>query len=403
MTPDTPGTGDSALPLAGIRVVSLEQAVAAPLGTRHLADLGAEVIKIERVGEGDFARAYDDTVNGVASHFVWLNRGKRSVALDLKTEQGRALLARIIDGADVFVQNLAPGAAARLGLDTDTLRGRNPRLVTVDLSGYGTSGPHATRKAYDMLVQAETGLVSITGTPDHAAKTGIPTSDIAAGMYVLTSVLSALFRRERTGEGASIDVTMFDATAEWLGHPMYVAMYAGRQLPRMGLSHAAIAPYDAYPTRDGEVLIGVQNDRGWDLLCRKVLDDEALADDPRFLTNLLRVQHRAECDAEVGARTATWATGDLEQRLAEAGVAAAQINDMAGLIAHPQLSERERWREVQTETGPVQALLPPMTYRDVELVMGDVPALGQHSDAVLADLGVAEDEVAALRVAGVIQ
>ncbi|MBB3664032.1 MULTISPECIES: CaiB/BaiF CoA transferase family protein [Prauserella salsuginis group] len=400
---DTDADSPPALPLEGIRVVALEQAVAAPLATRHLADLGAEVIKVERVGEGDFARAYDDTVGGVASHFVWLGRGKKSLALDVKSERGGRLLADLLDTADVFVQNLAPGAAARLGLEAAVLRSRNPRLVTVDLSGYGDGGPQAGRKAYDMLVQAESGLVSITGTPEQATKTGIPTSDIAAGMYVLTGVLGALLRRERTGEGASVDVSMFDATAEWLGHPMYVAMYAGRQLPRLGLSHAAIAPYDAYPTRDGQVLIGVQNDRGWDALCREVLSDDELAADPRFATNVLRVQHRGACDAEVGVRTARFDTATLEARLVEAGVAAAQVNDMAGLIAHPQLSERDRWREVHTENGPVRALLPPMTFRDVELVMGDVPALGAHTDETLTALGVPAGELENLRADGVIQ
>jgi len=397
-----PAAAAAGLPLAGIRVVALEQAVAAPLATRHLADLGAEVIKVERRGEGDFARHYDAAVHGLASHFVWLNRGKKSIAVDLKADRGREVVADLIAGADVFVQNLAPGAAARLGLDAATLRGRDPRLVTVDLSGYGGSGPRATRKAYDMLVQAETGLVSITGTPEHAAKTGIPTSDIAAGVYVVTAVLSALLRRDRTGQGAAVEVSMFDATAEWLGHPMYVQMYAGRQLPRMGLSHAAIAPYDAYPTSDGQILIGVQNDRGWELLCRKVFEDTELAEDPRFTTNVLRVEHRAECDAEVASRTVAWPTEAIEARLAEAGVAAAQVNDMAGLVEHPQLAERDRWREVGTPNGPVQALLPPMTFADVELAMGDVPALGEHTDEVLAGLGLGADEIVGLRAEGVL-
>ncbi|MCP2254161.1 Crotonobetainyl-CoA:carnitine CoA-transferase CaiB [Prauserella aidingensis] len=400
---DTAADVPRALPLEGVRVVALEQAVAAPLATRHLADLGAEVIKIERVGEGDFARAYDDTVNGIASHFVWLGRGKKSVALDVKSPRGGRLLTGLLGTADVFVQNLAPGAAARLGLDADTLRSRDPRLVTVDLSGYGDRGRYADRKAYDMLVQAESGLVSITGTPEQATKTGIPTSDIAAGMYVLTAVLSALLRRERTGVGASLDVSMFDATAEWLGHPMYVAMYAGRQLPRLGLSHAAIAPYDAYPTSDGRVLIGVQNDRGWQALCREVFADDALAADSRFVTNVLRVDHRGACDAEVGVRTARFDTATLEARLADVGVAAAQVNDMAGLVDHPQLSERDRWREVRTENGPVRALLPPMTFRDVDLVMGDVPALGEHTDETLTALGVQAGELDDLRADGVIQ
>lgn len=388
---------DAQLPLSGVRVVALEQAVAAPLATRHLADLGAEVVKVERLGEGDFARAYDASVQGVASHFVWLNRGKESIAVDLKSDEGRELVLRLLDEADVFVQNLAPGAADRLGLDADSLTERNPRLVVVGLTGYGTSGPRRDRKAYDMLVQAESGLVSITGTPEQATKTGIPTSDIAAGMYVFSSVLSALYRRERTGRGAVIDVSMFDATVEWLGHPMYVQMYEGRQLPRMGLSHAAIAPYDAYPTTDGQVLIGVQNDRGWQMLCHKVFADPDLAEDPLFVRNVDRVAHRAQLDAAVAERSSRMSTAELEEALESAGVAAAQVNDMAGLVAHPQLSERDRWRDIGTEGGPVRALLPPMNFRDVELPMGNVPALGQHTTDVLARAGLAPEEIAELR------
>lgn len=394
----TPPAAESpGLPLAGVRVIALEQAVAAPLATRHLADLGAEVIKIERVGEGDFARAYDSSVAGQASHFVWLNRGKESLAVDLKADEGRDLLHRLVADADVLVQNLAPGAAERLGLDPDELHRRHPRLVVVGLSGYGTSGPHRDRKAYDMLVQAEAGLVSITGTPQHMAKTGIPTSDIAAGMYAFSSVLAALYRRERTGEGAVVDVAMFDATVEWMGHPLYVQLYEHRQIPRMGLSHAAIAPYDAYPTTDGEVLIGIQNDRGWSLLCHRVFADAELAGDPRFETNVARVAHRAELDAEVARRTRRMTTTELEDALAAAGVAAAQVNDLAGVVEHPQLRERDRWREVATEVGPVPALLPPMTFRDVELAMGEVPALGQHTTDLLTRLGLDEGEIDRLR------
>ncbi|MBD5831658.1 CaiB/BaiF CoA transferase family protein [Janibacter melonis] len=398
----TPSSTSPLLPLEGVVVVALEQAVAAPLATRHLADLGATVIKVERVGEGDFARAYDATVRGVASHFVWLNRGKRSVEIDLKSPEGLTLVERLVAEADVFVQNLAPGAAERLGLGGQQLRERDERLVVVNLSGYGSSGPRADRKAYDMLVQAESGLVSITGTPEQATKTGIPTADIAAGMYVLTSVLSALYRRERTGQGALVEVSMFDSTVEWLGHPMYVQMYDDRQLPRMGLSHAAIAPYDAYPTSDGQVLVGVQNDRGWQALCAEVLDDPVLAADARFTTNVLRVAARAECDAEVARRTVAWSTDELEERLAAAGVAAAQVNDMAGLVEHPQLAARDRWRKVGTEGGQVEALLPPMTFDDVELVMGDVPALGQDTGDVLAGIGITPQDLAELRAARVV-
>lgn len=386
MTAVTPPT----LPLAGITVVALEQAVAAPIATRHLADLGARVIKIERVGEGDFARHYDGAVHGLASHFVWLNRGKESVALDLKSTDGQAVARTLIAGADVFLQNSAPGAAARLGLDAATLRAADPRLVVVDISGYGSAGPRRDRKAYDMLIQAETGLVSVTGTPDTATKTGIPSSDIAAGLYAMNSVLAALFRRERTGEGATVEVSMFDATAEWLGHPMYMQLYGGRQVPRMGLSHASIAPYDAYPTADGQVLIGVQNDRGWQRLVSDVFGRPDLAEHPRLRTNVLRVTNRAECDATVAEQTRGWSTAELDARLAEVGVPAAQINDLQGLVEHPQLSARDRWREVGTPAGPVRAILPPMTFADVELAMGDVPALGEHTAAVLAEFGYSD-------------
>lgn len=376
------------LPLDGVTVVAVEQAVAAPLATRHLADLGARVIKIERVGEGDFARNYDDVVHGLASHFVWLNRGKESVALDLKSGSGRAAAEALVARADVFVQNAAPGAVDRLALGADVLLERHPRLIVAGISGYGLSGPLRERKAYDMLIQAEAGLVSVNGTPDSAAKTGIPTADIAAGMYVAQGVVAALFRRERTGRGGILDVSMFDATVEWLGHPLYMQLYGGRQVPRMGLSHAAIAPYDAFPTLDGEILIGVQNDRGWRTLVSDVLDRPGLADDPRLATNQLRVAHRAECDAAIARETRRFTTATLDERLAKAGVPAAQVNDMAGLVAHPQLRERDRWRDVSTPAGIVQGVLPPTTYRDVELPMGAVPALGEHTASVLAELGI---------------
>jgi crotonobetainyl-CoA:carnitine CoA-transferase CaiB-like acyl-CoA transferase len=379
---------DLPLPLAGITVVALEQAVAAPLATRQLADLGARVIKVERPGEGDFARHYDAAVRGLASHFVWLNRGKESLCLDLKTPFGHTALDRLIARADVFVQNLGPGAAERLGLDAAVLRAERPELIVATISGYGTGGPRATEKAYDMLVQGEAGLISITGTPEQPVKTGIPTSDIAAGMYLATGILGALVRRGQTGEGATIEVSMFDATVEWLGHPLYVQLYDGRQLPRMGMSHASIAPYNAYPTLDGQLLIGVQNDRGWRALAGEVLGRPDLASDARFTTNILRVRHRAECDAAVAAETAKWQREPLMRALAAAGVPAGRINQMEDVVSHPQLSERDRWRQVETETGPVEALLPPITFADVELPMGDVPPLGAHTDAILAELGL---------------
>ncbi|MFV9453975.1 CaiB/BaiF CoA transferase family protein [Rhodococcus sp. NM-2] len=390
------------LPLDGITVVSFEQAVAAPIATRHLADLGARVIKVERIGEGDFARNYDSAVHGIASHFVWLNRGKESVTVDLKAAEGVSVIRKLVDRADVVVQNLAPGAMDRLGLGAEELRRDRPELIVVNMSGYGTDGPLKDRKAYDMLVQAETGLCSITGTPESATKTGIPASDIATGMYALTAVQAALFRRERTGVGAVVDVSMFDATVEWLGHPMYLQMYQDTQVQRMGLSHASISPYDAYPTIDGRILIGVQNDRGWRALVTEVFDRPDLVEHPKFATNILRVRHRAETDAVVAEHTRRFDTDELDKRLAAAGVPAARLNDMRDLIDHPQLSERDRWRQIDTEAGQVRAVLPPMTFTDVELPMGPVPALGQHTDTVLTELGLTDATIAALRTGGVV-
>ena len=384
----SPSSSPAPLPLDGITVVALEQAVAAPLATRHLADMGARVIKIERVGEGDFARRYDAAVHGLATHFVWLNRGKESIALDLKTERGLSILRRLIDRADVFVQNFAPGATTRLGLSAEDLRADHPELIVVDMSGYGDAGPVKERKASDMLVQAEAGLISVTGSPEEVAKPGIPTSDIAAGMYALTSVLGALVRRGTTGAGASIAVSMFDATVEWMGHPMYMRLYGDRQIARSGVGHAAIVPYDRYPTADGEILIGVQNDRGWQALVRDVLGRADLADDPRYATNIERVARRAEVDALVAAETVKYAGDDLDAKLAAAGVPAAEIRELDGVVEHPQLHDRDRWRTVQTEVGPISALLPPMTFDDVELAMGDVPRLGEHTASILAELGV---------------
>ncbi len=389
--PESPGPEDQ-LPLAGITVVAVEQAVAAPLATRHLADLGARVIKIERPGEGDFARAYDDTVHGQGSHFVWLNRGKESIELDLASDRGRGAALALIDRADVVISNLAPGAMDRLGLGAAALRERRDELVVVTISGYGDAGPYTHRKAYDMLVQAESGLCSITGTPEQATKTGVPVSDIATGMYTLSAVQAALLRRERTGRGATIEVSMLEATAEWMGHPMYIRMYAGRQVGRMGLSHASICPYDAFPTRDGRVLIGVQNDRGWAALVRDVLGRPDLVHDERYSTNIARVARRAEVDSLIGALTRGYGSDELAGRLEEFGVPAARLNDVAGLIEHPQLAARDRWREVDTPGGRVRGLLPPMTFTDVELAMGAVPALGQHTEAILAELGLALDD-----------
>ncbi len=381
------------LPLDGITVVTVEQAVAAPLATRNLADLGARVIKVERVDGGDFARGYDHVVHGTGAHFTWLNRGKESVAVDLKTAEGCAVVQRLAARADVFVQNLAPGAAERLGLGASQLRSARPELVVAGLSGFGLGGPMEQRKAYDMLIQAEAGLIAITGTPETPVKTGIPTADIASGMYCSQAILAALLRRWRTGEGATIEVSMLEATVEWMGYALYTQMHTGRQPARMGLSHSAIAPYDAYPTRDGQILIGVQNDSGWRTLVTEVLGVPEAAVDPRFVTNVDRVRHRAECDAFVAAQTAHWSTAELDARLAAAGIPAAQVNQLDQVVQHPQLRARDRWRTIGTEHAPAEALLPPATFSDAEPRMGDVPALGQHTRALLLESGL--DDAAA--------
>lgn len=381
------------LPLEGFTVVSLEQAVAMPLATRNLADLGARVIKVERVDGGDFARGYDHVVDGTGAHFVWLNRGKESLALDLKSSYGRRVVRALVDNADVFTQNLAPGAAERMGFGAATLRSEHPDLVVVDLSGYGRGGPNEQRKAYDMLIQAESGLISLTGTPDDAVKTGIPTADIASGMYCSQAVIAALLRRSRDGVGATIEVSMFESTIEWMGHALYTQLATGAAPPRMGLSHASITPYDAYPTRDGQILIGVQNDSGWLSLVRDALDSPELGDDPRFASNVARVRNRAACDAEVAARTSRWTTADLDARLAEVGVPAAQVNDMRHVVAHPQLVARDRWRTVATEHTQVPALLPPATFADAEAAMGAVPALGSHTTSLLVEAGLDAAEI----------
>ena len=392
---------DPLLPLDGITVVTVEQAVAIPLASRQLTDLGARVIKVERPDGGDFARAYDRAVEGTGAHFVWLNRGKESLSVDLKSGEGRDLVRSLVRRADVFMQNLAPGAAARLGFGSDELRANHPGLITVDLSGYGSGGPFEQRKAYDMLIQAESGLISITGTPDDAVKTGIPTADIASGMYCAQAVLAALLRRFRTGEGASIEVSMLEATVEWMGHSLYTQMYTGAQPQRMGVSHVSIAPYDAYPTLDGQILIGVQSDSGWDALV-DVLGIPELRTDPRFDTNIHRVENRAECDAVVAEQTRRFSTVDLDERLAAAGVPAAQIKELHDVAAHPQLAARDRWRTVGTEFAPVKALLPPATFRDTAASMGDVPALGEHTAALLAELGVDGETVERLVADGVV-
>ncbi|MFE6061825.1 CaiB/BaiF CoA transferase family protein [Streptomyces sp. NPDC056431] len=392
------------LPLEGITVVAVEQAVAAPFATRQLADLGARVVKIERPDGGDFARGYDTAARGLASHFVWCNRGKESVAVDLKDPRGLDLVRRLVAGADVFVQNLAQGAAARLGLDAATLCATHPRLIAVDVSGYGAEGPYAHKRAYDMLVQCEAGLVSVTGTPEQPVKSGIPAADIAAGMYAFSGVLAALVRRGTTGRGGPVEVSLLDSLAEWMGHPLHYGMHGGTPPARTGLAHAVIAPYDAYPTADGGlVLLSVQNDREWRRLAEQVLGRPDLADAPDFATNTARVAGRAATDAAVAAALAPLTAPEALARLDAAGIACARLNSVAELADHPQLTARDRWREVESQVGPLRSLLPPLVFPDApEPRMDRIPALGQDTDEVLGELGVPEAEVKELRSAGVI-
>ncbi|MEU2286374.1 CaiB/BaiF CoA-transferase family protein [Streptomyces sp. NPDC013178] len=390
-------------PLEGVTVVAVEQAVAAPFATRQLADLGARVIKVERIDGGDFARGYDTAAGGLASHFVWCNRGKESIALDLKDPRGLDVVRRLITDADVFVQNLAQGAAARLGLDAATLCGAHPRLVAVDISGYGASGPYARKRAYDMLVQCEAGLVSVTGTPEQPVKAGIPAADIAAGMYAFSGVLAALVRRGATGRGGPVEVSMLEALAEWMGHPLHHSMHGGTAPARTGLAHAVIAPYDAYPTADGgRVLLSVQNDREWRRLAEQVLLRPELGTDPAYATNAARVARRERTDALVARALEVLDTDEALARLEGAGIACARLRDLRELAEHPQLAARERWRAVDSPVGPLRALLPPITLPGgAEARMGAVPALGEHTGAVLRAVGMTDDEIAALRRDGV--
>jgi itaconate CoA-transferase len=376
------------LPLSGITVLSLEHAVAAPFATRQLADLGARVIKVERPGTGDFARHYDDSVNGESSYFVWLNRSKESIAIDVKSEQGRRVLHELVDRADVIVQNLGPGAAARLGLSANEVRGRDPRKIVVSVTGWGSSGPWADRKAYDLLVQCETGLVSLTGTPDQVAKVGVSIADIAAGMYAFSGTLAALYRREATGEGATIEVSLFEALAEWVGQPAHFTAGAGRQPGRFGAQHATIAPYGPFEAADGHtVLIAIQNEPEWARFCSVVLQRPEVAEDPRFASSTLRVAHRTDVNAVITEVFGAVPTAELEARLSAARIAFAGVNTVSEFLDHPVLASRDRWRTVDTANGPVRALLPPIDL-GAEARMDPVPALGDHTAAILAELGL---------------
>jgi itaconate CoA-transferase len=390
-------------PLDGITVIALEQAVAAPFATRQLADLGARVIKIERPNTGDFARGYDETVKGMSSHFVWLNRSKESLTLDLKHSRAAPILERLLDRADIVIQNLAPGAARRLGLGADSLLPKYPRLIVCDISGYGHNGPYASKKAYDLLVQAEAGVLSVTGTADTPSKVGISIGDIATGMYAYSGILTALYQREKSGKGTRIEVTLFEALAEWMGYPLYYTHFGGTPPARTGPDHATIVPYGRYQTGDGKsVMLGLQNEREWAVFCEKVLLQPELAHDLRYDSNSKRAAKRAEINALIGKAFAALTSEQLIGRLDASGIANARINSPDEVWEHPQLKARNRWREMDSPVGPLATLLPPATMADFEARLDKIPALGEHTEPILAELGYSSEDIVELRKTGAV-
>jgi len=392
-----------ARPLDGVTVLTLEHAVAAPFATRQLADLGARVIKIERPGEGDFARKYDQRVKGQASYFVWINRSKESLTLDVKHPEARIILDKLLAKADVLVQNLAPGAAARLGLSAQTLRPAHPRLIVCDISGYGSNGPYRDKKAYDLLVQAEAGLLSVTGTPEQVIRAGISVADIAAGMYAYSSILAALIQRGRTGKGSAIDVSMLESLGEWMGNPIYYAYDGQPQAPRSGASHPSVYPYGPMATGDGKtVLLGLQNEREWVTFCRDVLQRPEVATDIRFDTNTKRSDNRGQLKALIEEIFRPLTAAQVIERLDAAGIGNASVNQIADVWSHPQLAARGRWLEVGSPAGPVPALKPPADNDAFDCRMDPIPALGEHTDSILAELGYGAADIARLREAGAV-
>lgn len=397
------GSMTGALPLEGITVVALEQVIAAPFATRQLAELGARVIKIERPGVGDASRGYDTTVKGLSSHFVWVNRSKESLALDAKHPESKAILAKLVAGADVFVQNLAPGAAARLGLGAEELRAKHPRLVWCGISGYGENGPYSAKRAYDLLVQCETGMLSVTGTPEQPSKAGIPIADISAGMYAFSGILAALLRRASTGEGATLDISMFESLGEWLGFPAYFTAYGGSPPPRTGAYHATIVPYGPFKTGDGgTVFLSVQNEREFARLCEQVLLQPDLPRDPRYASARERNLHRAEMNALVEAEFAKHTAESVVALLEAAGIANARLNTIQEFWDHPQLEARERWRQVASPAGSLDAMLPPLNIAGMEPSIRAVPGVGEHTDSILAELGYDAASIARLRSEGAV-
>ena len=390
-------------PLDGITVISLEHAIAAPFCTRQLADLGARVIKVERPGAGDFARAYDQRVDGMASHFVWVNRSKESLSLDLKQPAALAVLKQLLGSADVLVQNLAPGAAARMGLSFAELNAAHPELIVCDISGYGEDGPYRDKKAYDLLIQSEAGFLSVTGTPEEPSKSGNSIADIAAGMYAYTGILAALLQRGKTGQGSHIDVSMLESLAEWMGYPLYYAYAGATPPPRSAASHATIYPYGPFAAGDGgTVMLGLQNEREWLVFCDVVLEQSQLATDSRFDSNARRNEHRDALKAIILRAFSSMTSAQVASKLDQAQIANARMNSMADLWEHPQLKARDRWRQVATPVGDIPALLPPGRISSFDYRMDAVPGVGQHTQAILRELGRGESDIAALQQAGAI-
>ena len=399
----TKGTKKGPLPLEGITVVSLEHAIAAPFCTRQLADMGARVIKIERPGVGDFARKYDERTRGMASHFVWTNRSKESLTLDLKHADAGPVLEQLLAQADVLVQNLAPGAAARMGLSFDALHAKFPKLIVCDISGYGEGGPYETKKAYDLLIQSESGFVSVTGSAEEPSKAGCSIADISAGSYAYSGILNALLLRHKTGLGSHLDVSMLESMVEWMSFPLYYAFEGAAPPPRAGASHATIYPYGPFPVGDGNtIMLGLQNEREWKIFCDKVLLQPELAGEARFASNAKRSAARAELSALILQAFASLTAAQVAERLETAGIANAQVNTMEEVWAHPQLKARGRWRQVETSAGAIPALLPPGSWQHGEPRMDAVPALGQHTDAILSRYGYSAEAIAALREQGAV-